>query len=687
MATVILPGMAGYDDGLHKPASRRTMDLLISALRPSPTDGSQYDINIVARGGDVVQMAEDNSQFKVLWGELFKEKEREFLRKNITRAMLCMSIKETFRVYAQALWRKEVKLQARYYEGKLKPGRSVIFLHGFKWRLNQAWSWGKFLYPFTKEDMNVVALDLPGNGKGMVGHEYDVPFKRWMMQDWQVLVHCIEDLGVPKVNLVLAGESCGTFFRVMKNAKKCLAGSVVFIDPIYDIKEVFEPAPGEQRRDTIRFQGTRNQDAVRTLIVSRNVKIWVIFTKDHEADTECCIESINDMAKSEVTSMYVTVTHVGKSDLHHAQIGADVKERFWYPCRKLKQAICVFIRHDGIDLAKPNYRPASASVQGIDDSSSCVASSYGLTGYSSWASMTTGSVPPTVTNGSTTQTPRSHGAASKTTLGSVSQSASQRRAANGPRPPSSLTVANVTGRGRGNAAGSTFSGGFFGMGSSKSAFQLPLVDEDRPMSASNSAPDLRSLKSAACGSSTTASHRGQLLPHIRPNTAFGEEELYAGSTTEMSLHRSTTTINEDSPESRGVMAMTDATKRARKKLFMDPKKRKEELLGANQIKNEIAKEDHRNFKMTRNMQKSMSMITKEDVLRDEMGDMKEALENSILTNQKEFVVKQAEKKKHQVYKQMMEAKGSGGDGGALVAFKIEMQRAQRTERMKELRDG
>eukprot|EP00929_Paragymnodinium_shiwhaense_P049038 TRINITY_DN24753_c0_g1_i1.p1 TRINITY_DN24753_c0_g1~~TRINITY_DN24753_c0_g1_i1.p1 ORF type:complete len:626 (-),score=102.18 TRINITY_DN24753_c0_g1_i1:177-2054(-) len=60
-------------------------------------------------GGEVFRATAEGSKNGNLWGELFRDKERNFLRTNLQEERLCFSVMDTFQILCRVLWRPEAR--------------------------------------------------------------------------------------------------------------------------------------------------------------------------------------------------------------------------------------------------------------------------------------------------------------------------------------------------------------------------------------------------------------------------------------------------------------------------------------------------------------------------------------------------------------------------------------------------
>eukprot|EP00439_Symbiodinium_sp_Y106_P040265 s26_g4.t3 len=116
-------------------------------------------------GDDTFTSYEQPSESTVFKGELFKEKERVFLRRTLRRTQVSFPIggQATVQLVVQVFWQPEA---ADFkFKGKGgRPGRFVTLLHDAQGPISDAWAWIKLVRPLYRRGFSVILPNLPGCG-------------------------------------------------------------------------------------------------------------------------------------------------------------------------------------------------------------------------------------------------------------------------------------------------------------------------------------------------------------------------------------------------------------------------------------------------------------------------------------------------------------------------------------------
>eukprot|EP00933_Yihiella_yeosuensis_P060897 TRINITY_DN63698_c0_g1_i1.p1 TRINITY_DN63698_c0_g1~~TRINITY_DN63698_c0_g1_i1.p1 ORF type:complete len:785 (-),score=119.35 TRINITY_DN63698_c0_g1_i1:180-2534(-) len=301
----------------------------------------KYDVSHV--GGEVFTSIDDASERSSLWGELLKEKERIFLRKELVPEYVTFSVQDTFQISANCVWQPA----ARHHYGRIRHGRFVTLLHSLDEPLTSSWTWIKLARPLYKKGFSVIMIDLPGLGKSKINMVSNVKKEDWVMHDWHVLCQTLDELRVPCCHFVACGSACNAVLKIMSRSPHSLEKEHFFFQPEVDFNELFggiqalEPGMTAETRQRIRE--LQQEELVKQYRHSK-VRIWCAVDRDQA--TLACLDTIDRLAEARKGSMTLTgrmrISNVSKSDLCPAHLGVKLNTSLIFLCRQLQYQIVKF---------------------------------------------------------------------------------------------------------------------------------------------------------------------------------------------------------------------------------------------------------------------------------------------------------------------------------------------------------
>eukprot|EP00913_Durusdinium_trenchii_P014504 g13605.t1 len=161
----------------------------------------RYEISHV--GGEVFTAMDEPSDRCALWGELFKEKERHFYRKELT----CET--DTFQINVRCLWQPQAK------QLKHRQGPFAMLLHSLEPPLTSSWTWVKLGRPLYMKGFSVVMIDFPGFGRSKMNMDSSVALDVWAFQDWHLICQTLDELKVHSAHMIACGHACGAVLRIL----------------------------------------------------------------------------------------------------------------------------------------------------------------------------------------------------------------------------------------------------------------------------------------------------------------------------------------------------------------------------------------------------------------------------------------------------------------------------------------
>lgn len=168
----------------------------------------KYDVCHI--GGEVFTSFAEPSDRSALWGELLKEKERVFLRKELQTETVCFTVESTFQISVSCLWQPEAKQASGH-----RHGRFAMLLHSLQSPLTDAWVWIKLGRPLYKKGFSVIMVDLPGFGRSKMNMNASVKPEEWWSQDWHLICQIVDELRLPATHFVAIGAMCSTVLKIM----------------------------------------------------------------------------------------------------------------------------------------------------------------------------------------------------------------------------------------------------------------------------------------------------------------------------------------------------------------------------------------------------------------------------------------------------------------------------------------
>eukprot|EP00927_Polykrikos_kofoidii_P044778 TRINITY_DN38654_c0_g2_i1.p1 TRINITY_DN38654_c0_g2~~TRINITY_DN38654_c0_g2_i1.p1 ORF type:complete len:590 (+),score=95.36 TRINITY_DN38654_c0_g2_i1:172-1941(+) len=348
-------------------------------------------------GGEIFRAVEEPSDQSVLWGELFREKERIFLRQNMQEVSMSFSIKDTFQLYIRTIWRPEArraveplgvmtgvdgrpvpqhppgnqtitgtkKLQFTSFldpaaakalmpaAGCRRKGRFALLLHAMKGRLTTSWVWMKLARELYQAGYSVVLVDLPGFGKSMVNQVTHCSTDSWILQDWLVICQMLDELGVPNCTTFSTGESCGTVLRILQRSPQQLTTEHVFYNPILEGRLFKNISHATVATSGLNYHEAQMQAHVRelsALLTHRGIRVWANFSPagscydDTRYTQELLVRTkgsvICKTLEDGIPAMHpiVVTSYLADVDMAEAQISINIEVDVLFPSKALKAA-------------------------------------------------------------------------------------------------------------------------------------------------------------------------------------------------------------------------------------------------------------------------------------------------------------------------------------------------------------
>lgn len=331
-------------------------------------------------GGEIFLVNEDISDSSALWGELFKEKERKFLRRELVTIVVSATLGHTFRILTRAIIQPEQPPPGALTK-RWRQTRCVALLHGYDGKLTNAWTWAKMFSPLCQKGLSVFAVDFPGFGRSTMDGQVSVPLESWRTKDWRFICEALDQFAYDKVHFVTYGESCEACIRLLKNSPQKADREHVLLNPIVYLEDLFglhAPSALETSEDRrLRLQEC-NQQFCRVLR-GADIRIWVIFVKEEVEADERLQQTMQLFAEvireDHVLINNIVITQVSHADVCAAQMGSQVPFSFLFLRRELKHALAGFFQraHEVTPWpvkyraagAPEEYRPPSASRKSI----------------------------------------------------------------------------------------------------------------------------------------------------------------------------------------------------------------------------------------------------------------------------------------------------------------------------------
>eukprot|EP00439_Symbiodinium_sp_Y106_P042923 s791_g5.t1 len=323
-----------------------------------------YEISHV--GGEVFTAMDEPSDRCCLWGELFKEKERHFFRKELTDETVCFSIKDTFQILVRCLWQPHAR------NIKTRRGPFAMLLHGMQPPLTSSWTWIKLGRPLFQKGFSVVMLDFPGFGRSKMNMDSSVGLDAWSFGDWHLICQCLDELKVHKAHFVATGQACGASLRILMRSPHSMEKEMIWYNPSFNIDEMMlehvgppPPGGGIGWREQYRL---KQVDAMERVLKNTNARIWSMHDKDHLSPEIIDVQSLlASVCRHAVLRHRTQIQDVSSHDLCPVHIGAQLPTYFLYIAKPLATAMVDFFtkreRGGQMLMAMPRYVSADPAIK------------------------------------------------------------------------------------------------------------------------------------------------------------------------------------------------------------------------------------------------------------------------------------------------------------------------------------
>eukprot|EP00930_Biecheleria_cincta_P029757 TRINITY_DN20666_c0_g1_i1.p1 TRINITY_DN20666_c0_g1~~TRINITY_DN20666_c0_g1_i1.p1 ORF type:complete len:229 (-),score=19.46 TRINITY_DN20666_c0_g1_i1:51-737(-) len=178
------------------------------------------------------------SQNQVLWGEVFKEKERTFLRQYLEDKTISYCSRDTYEVAMRIAWNPKHKKEVEKY-GRTNDGRLVICLHGYAGKCHTSWVWVKLIRPLWKAGFTVCCLDMPCSGRTSMNSSWNTDLNYWLQVDWEIIGKTVGALGFTnRISFLAYQESCATVARVWQQYPQLASPANILVDPVFTLDDL-----------------------------------------------------------------------------------------------------------------------------------------------------------------------------------------------------------------------------------------------------------------------------------------------------------------------------------------------------------------------------------------------------------------------------------------------------------------
>ena len=167
-------------------------------------------------GDDTFQCYQQPSEKALLNGELFKEKERVFLKKTLRLHNVSFPIghDRTVQIELKSFWQPEaLTTNSR----GARAGRFVTLLSDDRPPIKDAFAWIKLVRPLYKKGFSVILLDLPGMGGSGCNANITVEHADWEAEDFRIVENALRGLKVARTHLVAFGKACRIILKFAKH--------------------------------------------------------------------------------------------------------------------------------------------------------------------------------------------------------------------------------------------------------------------------------------------------------------------------------------------------------------------------------------------------------------------------------------------------------------------------------------
>ncbi|CAE7252608.1 unnamed protein product, partial [Symbiodinium microadriaticum] len=322
-------------------------DFMKSHLDAVQQDVKSKRYHLLQTHGDSFVGSFEASPASVLWGELFTEKERNFLRHVLEEGNQSFGVRDTFQLDYRIAWNPTAKqqMQAR---GEIHDGKLVILIHGYSGRITDSWGWAKLVKPLWKQGFTVCLLDMPGFGRSSINLKWNAPLTSWQHVDSIVLSKFVEGMRFRSpVSFIGYRESCKTVLRLFRDSPHLVATQHALIDPIFTLDDVYplEPPYGAISKEWLAEKPGKQAVEFDKFLGRSKTFLWTIFTG--KSDTDSGREALQAvMRRRQHLSMRICVSHVTKEFISEARAGASGASSYAHVlffCKYMKDKLSEFM--------------------------------------------------------------------------------------------------------------------------------------------------------------------------------------------------------------------------------------------------------------------------------------------------------------------------------------------------------
>lgn len=301
------------------------------------------------------------STASILWGELFTEKDRSFLRQHLEEGNLSFGAKDTFQLEYRIVWNPEAKKQIRE-RGETKDGKLVILLHGYGGRITNSWGWVKMVKSLWKQHFTVCLLDMPGFGRSSVNMSWNTPLQEWLHMDAVILAKFINGMNFRKsVSFIAYRESCASVMKLCTDSPHLVGPRQILVDPVFTLDDIFPiEAPYGAQMDWFQEEKPSMQAVEMDRMISRkSMNFWVSFTGAPGCTS--ALESFKLVMRARPhLGMRINITHLSKEFICEARAGAKVSTELLFICKYIKDRFSLYLA--GIEKVPKEIPPWALDV-------------------------------------------------------------------------------------------------------------------------------------------------------------------------------------------------------------------------------------------------------------------------------------------------------------------------------------
>eukprot|EP00435_Cladocopium_sp_Y103_P032341 s273_g8.t1 len=300
------------------------------------------------------------STASVLWGELFTEKDRSFLRQHLEEGNLSFGAKDTFQLEYRIVWNPEAKKQISE-RGETKDGKLVILLHGYGGRIINSWGWVKMVKSLWKQHFTVCLLDMPGFGRSSVNMSWNTPLQEWLHMDAVILAKFINGMNFRKsVSFIAYRESCASVMKLCTDSPHLVGSRQILVDPVFTLDDIFPiEAPYGAQMDWFQEKPSMQAVEMDRMISRKSMNFWVSFTGAPGCTS--ALESFKLVMNARPhLGMRISITHLSKEFICEARAGAKVSTELLFICKYIKDRFSLYLA--GIEKVPKEIPPWALDV-------------------------------------------------------------------------------------------------------------------------------------------------------------------------------------------------------------------------------------------------------------------------------------------------------------------------------------